>query len=265
MARFKDLEGVKTSNLFRVPPHLLIEDPGFNIRVYDDDAETLIEEYTQKFLAGSRCPPLEVWLNGENITIIEGHLRRRAALRAIERGAEIKDVDCIHFTGNDVARVVHMLQSGDGREWRPLERCTGYMRLQAWGWSEAEIAKVFGKTVQHVSNILALANADSAVQAMVKSGDVSATLAVQTIRQEGQKAAETLTAAVETAKAAGKSKATAKDVTKVRGGPSAKEIKAALTALVAETKQQKIELTDPSFDETIFHIPGKLLRPLIPN
>lgn len=44
MTRLKDLPGVKTNNLFAVPPAMLVEDEGFNIRQQDEDYEQTIEE-----------------------------------------------------------------------------------------------------------------------------------------------------------------------------------------------------------------------------
>lgn len=241
MARMKDLEFVKTGNLFRIPPERLVEESGFNLRLYTVEDEERIEQYAQMFMAGSRCPPLCVRLRGEDVVLIDGHLRRRAALLAISRGAPIVDVDCFQFSGNDEDRLLYMVQSGAGRSWLPIELLEGYKRFKAYGWPESKIAEKVGKTEKHVRDILLLANANSDVQRMVRNGDVSATLAIETVRQEGEGAAEILNAAAEAALEEGRTHATAKHVKAVRekrGKRPPPVVPAPLDALLAEVERQ---------------------------
>ncbi|MTJ94025.1 MAG: hypothetical protein F8N36_14380 [Desulfovibrio sp.] len=264
MARFKDIDGVRTGNLFRVDPTRIKEDPGFNIRIEDDDYEQRLESYTTMYLAGSEPPPLKVYLRGDEIIVVDGHVRRRAALRAIERGAQIKDVPVVQFTGNDADRVAAMLQSGQGRGWTPIELLMGYKRLTAFGWTEKQIAEQVGKTEQHVRDIMALASADTSIQKMIKNGQVSASLAIEVVRQDDHLATATLTAAVEKAKAEGKTRATAKHVTAVRGGASGRDVNRALRDLLNEIRRQVEQsgVTDEDFDDHVFHIEGRFLKTL---
>jgi len=62
---------------------------------------------------------------------------------------------------------------------------------------------------KHIGNGLALAEAPAAVQSLVASGQVSATLALKTVRAEGTAATAALTKAI---KASGTRKVTAKHV-----------------------------------------------------
>ena len=51
-------------------------------------------------------PPLVVRIDSDGrIVVIEGHCRRRGALLAIERGAELLSVDTVPFKGSDIERV----------------------------------------------------------------------------------------------------------------------------------------------------------------
>lgn len=234
MARMKDIEGVKTGNLFKVDPAQIEEDPAFNIRLKDADYEERLEAYTQMFIAGSRCPPLLVHVRDTSIIAVDGHMRRRAAIRARESGADIRDVDCVQHLGNDADRVATMLCSGSGRTWSPIELLDGYRRLRNFGWSEREIANRVGKTEQHVRGVLDLADADTAVQEMVRIGSISATEAIREVRKSGSAATVNLTAAVDKAHAAGKTRATAKHIAQAKGAPSGSSVFAAARNSVLE-------------------------------
>lgn len=234
MARMKDIEGVRTGDLFKVHPAQIKEDPTFNIRLNDEDYEEGVDRYTQMIMGGSRVPAIEVYTIGEDIILIDGHRRRRATLRAIERGYDVRDIDCVLRLGNDADRVVRMLNSGAGRSWLPIERLEGYKRLRSFGYSEKEIASSVGMTEQHVRGILELADADTAVQQMVRSGSVAATEAIREVRKSGRAAAGNLTAAVDKAHAAGKTRATAKHIAQAKGAPSGSSVFAAARNAVLE-------------------------------
>lgn len=264
--RFKDVDGVSTSSLFKVHPEKLVEDPGFNIRLDDDDAKERVESYKKMFLEGSRCPPLQVKLRGEELIVVDGHLRRRGALAAIAEGAMIMDVDVVEFKGNDADQVAFMLRSGQGRAWMPLELAAGYRRLKNWGWSTAQIANTVGKTSQHVLDTLDLSLTDSSIQQMVKDGEISGTLAVRVARKAGVKAAEVLADAVQKAKSEGKTRATAKDV-QASHGAAPKPSSRIVQDLVGEVKRQAEAhgVSDDSLDEHVFQIEGRFLRGLLPT
>lgn len=263
MARLKDMPGVKTGNLFAVPPSMLIEDDGFNIRLQDDEAERLIEEYTALFLAGHRPPPLEIWKRGDDLVVIDGHMRRRAALRAIERGAPADmTVDVVNFTGNDADRVALMLRSGLKRGWSPVELAAGYKRLMGFYNDVAQVAQAVGKSPSHVRDILALANADTAVQTMVRTGDVAASTAIQVVKKEGHRAAAVLQEAVAEVKAAGGTKVTAKHVSAAKG-LDARTIRPAIQRLADAVTIQSAADSQVPFDDQRFTLTGSTLRPLL--
>ncbi|WP_455676154.1 hypothetical protein [Pseudomonas piscis] len=71
------------------------------------------------------------------------------------------------------------------------------------------MAKKVGKTRQHVKQVMTLGNANIGVQQLVASGQVSATTAVQVVRQRGEEAGKVLGGELQKAKATGKSKVTA--------------------------------------------------------
>ncbi|MBP2232549.1 response regulator of citrate/malate metabolism [Azospirillum agricola] len=262
MTRLKNLPGVKTNNLFAVPPAMLVEDEGFNIRLRNDEYELTIEEYTALFLAGHRPPPLIIWKRDDDLVLIDGHLRRRAALRAIERGAPADmTVDIVHFTGNDADREALMLRSGLKRGWRPEELAAGYKRLMGY-WSDVKrVAEAVGKSESHVRDILTLATADTAVQDMVKAGGVTASAAIKVVRKEGHKAAAVLKEASDRVKAAGGTKVTNKHLSSAQG-LDARTLRPLLLKLAEEVKGQVDPDSQADFSETQFSVAGSTLQPI---
>ncbi|WP_404995401.1 ParB/RepB/Spo0J family partition protein [Cupriavidus pauculus] len=115
----------------------------------------------------------------------------------------------VPFTGNDAQRVARVLTSEENRKLRPLERALGYARLRAFGWDNARIAQDVHRTVNHVAQLLQLADAPSKVQAMVSAGQLAADEAVKVVRDHGEeKATQVLDEAMQRAKAMGKTKVT---------------------------------------------------------
>lgn len=185
---------VKKTDLWKVDPRRLTEVDGFNLRDYDDpDVIAQIEAFADAYANGLYVPPLIVWVDDAgNISPIEGHLRRRGALLAIERGHDLPFVECVSFKGNDAERIEIMLRSADGLQLKPLNTAMGYLRLQRKGYSNAEIAAKVGRTVARVEQLLLLATANTDVHALVKQGRVSADGAIEAVRVYGEKAGEHL-------------------------------------------------------------------------
>ena len=194
MAASKDVAGVKKTDLYKVDPRLIKEEDGFNIRQYDtEEVAAHIESLTEAMLNGAYIPPIVVRPDGTgNIFLIDGHCRHKAALKAIERGAEGLMLTAVNFRGSDTERIELMLRSGEGLKFTPLEVAKGYLRLKRMNISTAEIAKRMGKSVSHIEQYLTLATSNHDVQQMVEKGEVSATVAIQVVRKEGENAGEKL-------------------------------------------------------------------------
>lgn len=200
----------KKTDLFRVKLHDLHVEPGFNLRTEDDDLAAHIDGICQSIMAGSTVPPLEVRVDDEGkVIVVDGHCRRRAYLKAEELGCEIEWIDVLQFKGNDADRVAKMLTSSMGKPLSPLEMALGYKRLIAFGWEPEKIASHHGKTRQHVEQLLTLANANSDVHALIKSGAVAAHTALDFVRDHGEKAGSVIEGHLEKAKANGKARVTA--------------------------------------------------------
>jgi ParB family transcriptional regulator, chromosome partitioning protein len=209
MAANTALGGVKKTDLFKVDPRLLKEEPGFNLRDYDDpDVQAHIEGFATSYLEGRYVPPILVRTVGDDIVPIEGHCRRLGALLAIERGAEGLMISATEFKGSDAERVTVMLRSADGLPLKVLEQATGCLRLIRMGFTNAQVAKEAGRTTARVEQLLILATANMDVQLLVKSGKVAADAAIEAVRMYREKAGEHLQALLGMAEQDGKHKVT---------------------------------------------------------
>ncbi|BAO62852.1 hypothetical protein PPC_3505 [Pseudomonas protegens Cab57] len=200
----------------------LHEEPGFNLRAEGEELEESISALAEFIFAGGQIPALEVRPRAEGgMWVVDGHRRRRAYLKLDQAGrlprVPSKDdperleawISIVPFEGNDAERVARVITSQEGKKLSPLELADGYKRLTAFGWTPDQIAKKVGKTRQHVEQVMTLGNANTDVQQLVASGQVSATTAVQVVRQHGEEAGKVLGGELQKAKATGKSKVTA--------------------------------------------------------
>jgi ParB-like chromosome segregation protein Spo0J len=200
----------------------LHEEPGFNLRAEGEELEESINALAEFIFAGGQIPALEVRPRADGgMWVVDGHRRRRAYLKLDQAGrlprVPSKDdperleawIPIVPFEGNDAERVARVITSQEGKKLSPLELADGYKRLTAFGWAPDQIAKKIGKTRQHVEQVMTLGNANTDVQQLVASGQVSATTAVQVVRQHGEDAGKVLGGELQKAKATGKSKVTA--------------------------------------------------------
>ncbi|MBV7541939.1 hypothetical protein [Acidovorax sp. sic0104] len=204
-----DQTNVKKDDAFKIPPQDLMEEPGFNERDYNDpDVIAQIEKFAAAFIAGEFIPPVIVRIDPAtgNRYVVEGHLRRKGALLAIERGFTVSYLMCIPFRGNDADRVACMINSAEGLKLNPVGIARGYLRLLNMLQDVGAVAKRVHRTNQQVEAMLVLAEASTSVQKMVSTGQVSATAAIELVRLHGDQAGEHLEQLLAQAKASGKSK-----------------------------------------------------------
>lgn len=204
---------LRKTDLYKVRIQDLTVEQGFNLRIVGPELNEHIAGLLKFILDGGQVPPLEVRVadNGD-VIVVDGHCRLAAFKLAVQQGAEIDYIDVLPFRGNDVDRVARIITSASGKQLTLLEIGLGYKRLAAWNLSPEQIAQKFNKTRQHVDQALILANANADVHALVSSGAVAASAAIDVVRKHGEAAGEILAGVVNKVKAGGKSKATAGDV-----------------------------------------------------
>lgn len=127
-----------------------------------------------------------------------------------------------------------------------------FKKLLDLGWSQKDIAAKSGMTGGRISQILELMTMPEPIKAMVAAGEVSASMAIQTVKAEGAKATEKLTTAVTAAKAEGKTRAMPKH-TGERGPSAMRIIKDAIEqAILAGRLDESEDLVTLSFPDDVW-------------
>lgn len=242
MARLKEHEACigRGGDSFLFDPEQIHEREGYNCRNMDaTETVNRIRKMADAIHAGGTAafPPITVCQEEGRIFVIAGYCRRRAFILAKQEGAPIKGILAIANTQKEDERTLDLLNSNDGLPLTPLEKAKAVKRLIDFRWTSQEIARRRGVSVTAINNLLALLDAPADVVQMVEAGEVSATLAVNTVRQEGTLlAGPKLADAVKVAKEKGKSKATTKHVAASRPRTDweaqARRLKTALALIV---------------------------------
>lgn len=209
MAGIKELaEG--RGNLYAIDPRKIETLEGWNAREDYGDVESLMNSIVESGLR----EPLKGYVQDGRVILTNGHRRLKVIMQAIALGHEIKTVPFLPEDryANEGDYLLTQILSNEGKPLTPLEQARVFRKLLQFGWSEADIAKKTGKTSQTVKNYLELSAAAPQVHEMVATEQVSATLALATIREHGEDAGEVLEEAIATARSEGKTKATAKHV-----------------------------------------------------
>ena len=201
-------------DLFLLDPMIIMEDPGWNVRVESEGLKQHIRELADSIKEIGVQQPLTVFMVGGSPVVTDGHCRLLAVKLAISEGAEIKSIPVRNEErhSNEADRVLSMLTRNNGRPLSIPEQAEVVKRLLQFNWKEADISKKTGSSRQHVGNLIIYMSSSIEIQSMVNRGEVSATMAVEQIKQDGDGAEKTLKAAVKTANNQGRKKATKKHV-----------------------------------------------------
>lgn len=258
------LAGVSKTTNFAVDPNKMEVEDGFNGRPLDPEH---VESIATAYANGAVLPALEVRVDQGRIIIVDGHHRHAGALLAISRGAEILALDCRQFRGSDADRVMHMISSAQGKPLTPLQLGVQYRKMIGYGWKVPAIAARCGKSSQHVSDMVALAESNTDVQQAVTDNKVSARNALKIVREHGDQAGAVINKAVDAAKATGKTKATAKHidppkpgwpkedrVATVRHQISCDEFVAAIRREMETKGKERCDVTCPQFADLVVYL-----------
>jgi ParB-like chromosome segregation protein Spo0J len=217
------------SDMYRLAPDAIHVKEGFNSRVVDfnpEDPEDLA--LANSIAVNGVKQPVAVYLEDDQAFLSDGH-RRLGAVKyvldpanGIEVTADLSGVNVLVEArdSSEADRIFAQIVRNQGKPFTGLEQATVYSKLLALGWSEEGIAAKTGFSLQRIRDLLDLSKkATGKVRRMIQSGEISATLAITTIKKtkgDGKKAAALLEQAVGRAKSEGKKKATAKDVHDVK-------------------------------------------------
>lgn len=212
--------GAVSADLWQVEFEDLHIVPGFNVREHDAEylrhvdliAASIMDNgyYRDKPLAGYVAS-----IGGVNrIVVTDGHCRHAALSNVIKGGITVGKIPVVVKPSSTSAEdlVVAMVSSNAGKPLTPYEIGTVCKRLQGFGWDGARIAGRLNFTPTYIADLLFLQGCPANVRRLVQEGRVAASTAIEAVKKHGDKALDVLTGAVEKAEAAGKTKATKKDI-----------------------------------------------------
>lgn len=205
------------SDTYRLSPSDLHVKDGWNCRDLDStEAQKELEELAASIAEIGVKQPLTVYWEDGKAFVTDGHRRRLASLMVLEKQPDlVVPVITESRYADEAERVFSQIIRNAGKPLTPLEQGMVFKRLVDLDWTDAEIARRAGVSRVHVANLKALVDAPKPLVNMVRSGKVSSTLAIKTLKQhkgDGKAAVEELKQATKTAKAEGKARATAKHV-----------------------------------------------------
>jgi ParB-like chromosome segregation protein Spo0J len=222
------------SDLFRINPFLLNIEDGLNSRdLSAPENAAHVEALAASIAEVGVQEPLRIFNRDNKWWVSNGHCRLAGVFKAIERGAEIIDVPVIpegrYASAAD--HVFRQLVSNSGKPLSSLEQAHVFKRLLGFGWTEKDIATKTGQSVVNVVRLLELSAAPESVKAMVASGEVSATVAHQVVKQHGGAAEAKLRDGLAVAQSSGKMKVTAKHL---NGGTDGNSLQAVFSRATIE-------------------------------
>lgn len=188
---------------------------GFNKREDDERTRQADDDLFNYLMNGGAVPPLEVTARDEGgVWVVEGHRRRRCFARCAEAGKPVDRIHIMPFNGNDVQRLARIMTSNNQLPLSDMEQAAVIQELHnAFNQTTSEIAKLVNKSVTTVEKLLLLSAANHDVQREVKSGAVSVDVAVDRVKEYGEKAGDVLQKDKAAAAAQGKKKVTRSVIT----------------------------------------------------
>ena len=200
--------GAKLQKTFLIPVDALVVEHDNNVRLKLDKEHAM--KFAHSYMEGKEVPPVYVKMIDGLPHLIEGYHRVTGFIEAQEMGMEATCIECKEFKGDDIDRLVFMMDSSDGKPLTYLEKAEAMNKLNtAHEVSAAEIGRRMGVSHTDVNNKLALAQSPEELKQLVIDEKVSATMAVEYIAKYGNEALERLLFDLERALTKGKTKVTA--------------------------------------------------------
>lgn len=182
---------------------------GFNIREDDERTRLANDDLFDYLMNGGVVPPIEVVPRDDGgVYIVEGHRRHLAYKRCRDAGKPANRIHIMPFYGNDLKQKARIFTSASQLSLSPIDQINGIRDFAPFNLTPAEIAKEIHKSVAWVEKLIALSNANHDVQKAVKAGEVSVDVAIDRVKEYGEKAGEVLQKDKASAAAKGKKKVT---------------------------------------------------------
>jgi ParB/RepB/Spo0J family partition protein len=213
------------SDTYRIKPEDIHVKEGFNSRVVNFDPTDAEDLALAQSIAqiGVKQPVTVFWEEGK-AWLSDGHRRHAASLFAIANIAGVDPeltmpVQTESREADEAERIFSQIVRNTGKPFTALEQASVFKKLLALNWTEQQIADKSGISKQRVSDLMGLQKAPAKIKKMIQKGEISATLAITTLKKtkgDTAKAVEALSTGVTKAKEEGKTKATAKHVPDVK-------------------------------------------------
>lgn len=254
--------GIKQLSLGRtdityLDPRILKADPGFNEREEETEAfKTALAALELSIDAQGVLVPIVLKRNkggDDGYTYTDGHRRMICVMNLIAKGRDIRKVPTRFEPDgtNDLDRILSMIPLNGGLPFTPYEKAKVIKKAHGFGVEYAEIAEKIGISLEYINAILLpLLESPQAILNEVKTGKLSASLAVQVQKENPVEAPGILQEAKEIAEATDSPKTTLKHVRK------AKE---------AREPAKKVRGEDKPAPETDWASVGPFLKELLEN
>lgn len=205
-------------DLWQVPLDQIRILPEFNVRIRDEAYLGHLRNIANSIKTEGfyQHKPLEGFVAKEDdenlIYLTGGHTRFEAARIANSEGAEIEVLPIVISSPGTSKEdlMVGLVRGNEGRPLTPFETAIVCKRLINYGWDSRTVAERLGMTDTYVDGLLLLIGAPNEIRAMVQSGELAASTAIQSLRNNGNKAVDVLKAGAAQAKASGAKRVTAK-------------------------------------------------------
>lgn len=235
--------GAHQNVLYRlVDPRELTLNPE-NERDYIADNASM-EALRQSIRSEGIKTPLHIYDDG---TVDDGNRRLFNIQLLLEEGVEIESVPAIIVPrpDNEVEAVLSRLNKNEAAQFSALEQGRAFAKLRDAGLNNTQISNRTPFTAMHVGNMLTLHDTSDTVRDAVRASQVSATLAVETVRKHGE---EVLLQAVDLAVQQGKEKATQRHVDAVAAAIEAANAVGPKQASDAEPVEAEVEAEVEALD-----------------
>jgi ParB/RepB/Spo0J family partition protein len=238
--RLRDMKDDGVRDIIQIDPRRIVIEPGHNMRSFEfGDNLASIENLADDIAENGTLQPILVRFDAgtKQAILVDGERRLRANLLLIARTGEPRSIPCQGVDGrNEAERTIMALVANGSKPLLKWEDGIGYRKLVRCGWSVERIAKRVIRSEQFVREALELADAPDSVHRLLSERRVSDSLALSTLRKQGDRAAEVLQRAAD--EAAEKGKATARKKTavspRVRFARKVREVDVAAATAAAE-------------------------------
>lgn len=200
---------IARTNSYRIDPKSIVRRAGWNPRF--DFGE--IEELAKSIAQNGMLQPIRVRRHGKDkFELIDGDRRLTAVEFLLKKGTVFDDGILAIIedkSATDVENMILMFESNSGKPFLPLEAAKAYHMLMETGLSVKQVAKMLGKSEQHVKFTVALMEADVSVIEALEKGEINS-MTARTIAKSNNK--DQQKQLVVRARSAGKSRASQQEL-----------------------------------------------------